>query len=52
MTAPAPPVDVPVQATGVKLGFADGSEVALDDRDPRAAALRAVADVLISRPNT
>jgi len=34
------------------LGFADGSKVSLDEGDPRAAALRAVADVLISRPHT
>jgi len=43
----APAVDVPVQSTGVRLGFADGSEVALDDRDPSAMALRAVADLLV-----
>jgi len=49
---PAPAVDVPVQATGVMLGFADGSNVSLEDGDPRAAALRAVADVLISRPHS
>jgi len=44
---PAPTVDVPVQAAGVRLGFADGSEVALDARDPSALALRAVADLLV-----
>jgi hypothetical protein len=44
---PVAPVDVPVQAAGVRLGFADGSEVALDERDPSALALRAVADLLV-----
>jgi hypothetical protein len=41
------PVDVPVQSSGVLLGFSDGSEVALDERDPSALALRAVADLLV-----
>jgi hypothetical protein len=41
------PVGVPVQAAAVRLGFADGSEVALDERDPSALALRAVADLLV-----
>jgi hypothetical protein len=40
-------VAVPVQASGVLLGFADGSQVALDERDPSALALRAVADLLV-----
>jgi len=31
----------------VRLGFADGSEVTLGAADPRAVALRAVADVLV-----
>jgi hypothetical protein len=39
---------VPVQQTAsVLLGFADGSQVALDDRDPSALALRAVAELLV-----
>jgi len=46
-TAPASTVGVPVQTAGVRLGFADGSEVALDERDPSALALRAVADLLV-----
>jgi len=33
--------------TGVVLGFADGSESELDGADPRAMALKAVADVLM-----
>jgi hypothetical protein len=36
-----------VQSSGVLLGFSDGSEVALDERDPSALALRAVADLLV-----
>jgi hypothetical protein len=32
---------------GVVLGFADGSESELDGTDPRAVALKAVADVLM-----
>jgi len=39
-------------AYGVRLGFADGTEVGLDDRDPSAMALRAVADLLVQeRPD-
>jgi hypothetical protein len=34
----------------VRLGFADGSEVGLDERDPSAVALRAVADLLVQDP--
>ena len=40
------PVAVPVQASGVLLGFADGSQVRLDEGDPHAVALRAVASIL------
>jgi len=44
-------VVVPVQSSGVRLGFQDGTEVALDERDPSALALRAVADLLVqNRP--
>jgi hypothetical protein len=32
---------------GVRLGFDDGSEVELASADPRARALREVADVLL-----
>jgi hypothetical protein len=32
---------------GIRLGFADGSEVELDHADPRVAALRATADRLV-----
>jgi hypothetical protein len=60
-----PPVDTPQfdvpQATepsteratdaGVRLGFADGTEVELGAGDPRALALRAVADVLVAGPH-
>jgi hypothetical protein len=35
-----PPADV-------RLGFADGSEVAIDAADPTAVAFRAVADLLV-----
>ena len=46
------PVVVPVQASAVLLGFADGSHVALDERDPSALALRAVAELLVQdRPH-
>jgi len=31
----------------VRLGFADGSEVELEDTNPAAMALQAVADVLL-----
>ena len=41
------PVAVPVQSSSVLLGFADGTEVALDERDPSALALRAVAELLV-----
>jgi hypothetical protein len=50
MTVPAPPATaVTPESAGVRLGFADGSAVDLDPADPRAAALRAVADVLVSK---
>ena len=42
----APAVGVPVQASSVLLGFTDGSQVALDERDPHAVALREVANIL------
>jgi hypothetical protein len=42
--AALPPVEASRQVT---LGFTDGSEVALPEHDPRAVALRAVADVLV-----
>ena len=46
------PADVPAQSSGVLLGFADGTEVALDERDPSALALRAVAELLVQdRPH-
>lgn len=44
------PVVVPVQASAVLLGFADGSSVALDERDPSALALRVVAEALVEEP--
>ena len=48
---PPPAYDAP-PAYGVRLGFADGSEVGLDERDPSAVALRAVADLLVQeRPD-
>lgn len=47
---PALPVAVPVQASAVLLGFADGTHVALDERDPSALALRAVAEALVEEP--
>jgi hypothetical protein len=43
-TAPLPAVVPP--RPGVRLGFADGSHVTLDDADPRSVALRAAADDL------
>ena len=51
LAAPAVPTApvaeaVPAQA-GVRLGFHDGSEVELTSTDPRARALREVADVLL-----
>jgi hypothetical protein len=39
-------VAVPVQASPVLLGFVDGTQVALDECDPHAVALRAVASIL------
>jgi hypothetical protein len=39
----APAENAQVSPNGVQLGFADGSVVTLDDDDPRAIALRAVA---------
>lgn len=52
----APPGSVPPPAphedaasTGVRLGFTDGSDVALDPDHPHSLALRAVADVLLHR---
>jgi len=46
------PVAVPAQVSGVLLGFADGTHVALDERDPSAMALRAVAELLVQdRPD-
>jgi hypothetical protein len=52
--ASAEPAPVPVGASpietptpGVRLGFADGTEVSLAVGDPRALALRAVADILV-----
>jgi hypothetical protein len=45
------PVAVPVQASAVLLGFVDGTQVALDERDPSALALRAVADALVEEPH-
>jgi len=37
----------PVVPPTVRLGFADGSEVELDDTNPAALAVRAVADVML-----
>jgi len=42
----------PAEPVGVRLGFADGTEVALDRSHPSAVALRAVADLLVQdEPN-
>ena len=59
--APAPetaPAGAPVaaavlpQGSQVRLGFVDGSEIALEAGDPRALALRAVAELLVQdRPD-
>ena len=47
--APALP---PAPSAGVRLGFADGSEVELESGHPSALALRAVADLLVQdRPD-
>jgi hypothetical protein len=43
------PVDDDTAATGVRLGFADGSDLQLDPDHPHSLALRAVADVLLHR---
>jgi len=45
--APEPP---PAPAAGVRLGFADGTEVELDGSHPSTVALRAVADLLVQDP--
>jgi hypothetical protein len=50
--APAVQSALPMQPSYVLLGFADGSQVALDERDPSAVALRAVAELLVQdRPH-
>lgn len=41
-----PPPSAP--QAGIQLGFADGTNVALDPSDPQAIALKKVADVLVS----
>jgi hypothetical protein len=48
-TFPAEPVAAAAVSplVGVRLGFVDGTEVALASGDPRAVALRAVADLLL-----
>ncbi len=48
---PSPAVEafVPDVASGVQLGFADGSVVTLEEDDPRALALRAAAARLTGR---
>lgn len=38
---------MPPPESSVTLGFADGSELELADTDPRAVALKAVADALM-----
>jgi hypothetical protein len=43
------PALAPAAEPDVRLGFDDGSEVQLSANDPRAEALRAVADVLLRR---
>jgi hypothetical protein len=48
---PAEPAVAPqpaqaVEPVGVRLGFADGTEVALDHSHPSAVALKTVADVI------
>ncbi len=51
-TPEPPPPAVPEPAPhhdSVRLGFADGSEVALRADDPTAQALQAVADILAGR---
>ena len=54
--SPTVPVSMPVpdpaiepRTTGVRLGFADGSDLHLDPDDPHTKALKAVADVLTRR---
>jgi hypothetical protein len=50
--APWAQAALPPQEPAVRLGFDDGSEVELAASDPRAVALRAVADVLVQdRPH-
>jgi hypothetical protein len=41
------PPDVDAEAPTVQLGFADGSSLGLPAEDPRARALRAIADSLV-----
>jgi hypothetical protein len=50
--AVATPVAVPAQGSthAVRLGFLDGSELALPAHDESARALRAVADLLVQDP--
>jgi len=43
----APPVEPTPAGPDVRLGFDDGTEVQLAPNDPRAQALRHVADVLL-----
>jgi hypothetical protein len=46
----APPTSAaaaPEPDAGVRLGFADGSDLSLDPDDPHTLALKAVADVLV-----
>jgi hypothetical protein len=43
----APALPPEPSETAVRLGFADGTEVDLPAEDPRARALRAVADSLV-----
>lgn len=49
-TAPAAaPSDEAEPGAGVRLGFADGTDLHLDQADPYTIALKAVADVLVQK---
>ena len=54
VTAVAEPPGVPGQRSqaAVRLGFNDGSEMQLTEEDPRAKALKAVADLLVKTEPT
>lgn len=43
------PDEIPAAASGVRLGFADGSDLQLDPDHPHSLALKAIADILLHR---